>query len=128
MRGVKHKDTKPELFVRHLVFSLGYRYRLHSNTVPGKPDLVFPGRKRAIFVHGCFWHAHGCANDRPPRSRLRFWGPKLKRNKIRDAYVRQAILDIGWSSLTLWECELSASDLTRRIKIFLGRRRRLPRA
>lgn len=122
MRAVRHKDTKPELLVRRLLYSLGYRYRLHSRMVPGKPDLVFRSRKKAIFVHGCFWHGHGCANDRQPRSRLSFWGPKLRRNRQRDADVARLLRDLGWATLTVWECELSEPDLTRRLRTFLGRR------
>lgn len=84
MQAVKQKDTKPEMAVRRLLFSLEYRYRLHRKDLPGKPDIVFPGRKKAIFVHGCFWHAHGCPKGQPPKSNLEYWGPKLEANVKRD--------------------------------------------
>ncbi|HBI46414.1 MAG TPA: very short patch repair endonuclease, partial [Planctomycetales bacterium] len=85
MSRVRNKDTKPELVVRRLVHSLGYRYRLHSGRLPGRPDIVFAGRKKVVFVHGCFWHRHrGCALCRMPKSRLDFWAPKLEGNRRRD--------------------------------------------
>src|SRR4051794_27886636 len=85
MSLVRSKDTKPELFVRRLVHSMGYRYRLHGQKLPGRPDMVFSRRKRVIFVHGCFWHLHeGCPNNRVPKSRSDYWLPKLEGNKRRD--------------------------------------------
>ena len=86
--GRRIKDTEPEWAVRRLLHGLGYRYRLHRKDLPGKPDLVFPSRRKAIFVHGCFWHSHGCRYGRPPKSRLEYWLPKLKRNMKRDANKR----------------------------------------
>ncbi|RLW64702.1 MAG: very short patch repair endonuclease [gamma proteobacterium symbiont of Stewartia floridana] len=107
MKRVPQKDTKPELIVRKLVHGLGYRYRLHKSGLPGKPDLVFSGRKKVIFVNGCFWHGHeGCKYSRPPKSNKDYWLPKLKRNKERDAFINQKLYDLGWSVLTIWECEL----------------------
>src|SRR3954453_9489446 len=96
MRRIKSKDMKPELLVRRLVFGLGYRYRLHRKDLPGKPDLVFPGRKKVIFVHGCFWHQHpDCREGRPPRSNITYWKPKLARNVERDMQALATLKDTG---------------------------------
>lgn len=107
MARVRAKDTRPELLVRRLVFSLGYRYRLHARDLPGRPDLVFRKRRKVIFIHGCFWHRHGtCALARLPRSRLDFWVPKLEGNKLRDRRNKRALTKGGWKVLTIWECQL----------------------
>lgn len=107
MSRVRHKNTKPELVVRRLVWSLGYRYRLHSRKLPGNPDLVFAGRKKVIFVHGCFWHQHeNCRQYRMPRSKLDFWLPKLESNKLRDKRNQQLLREQGWDYLVVWECQL----------------------
>jgi DNA mismatch endonuclease, patch repair protein len=121
MRGIRNKDTRPEMIVRRLVHGLGYRYRLHASDLPGRPDLVFRPRRKVVFVHGCFWHQHpGCPNVRPPRSRLRFWRPKLDGNRLRDEENLRRLREAGWSVLVLWECELGeASALADRIVTFL---------
>ena len=121
MSLVRAKDTKPELIVRHLASAMGYRYRLHVRNLPGCPDLVFPGRKRVIFVHGCFWHQHEkCKQYRMPKSRLDFWLPKLESNKERDRANRLALKNNGWDVLILWECELKKlARVSRRITGFL---------
>lgn len=107
MALVRAKDTRPEMAVRKLVWGLGYRYRLHRRDLPGCPDLVFSGRRKVIFVHGCFWHRHeGCALARLPKSRLDFWGPKLESNALRDRRNKRALARQGWKVLTVWECEL----------------------
>jgi len=107
MGRVHSKDTRPEMLVRRLVHSLGYRYRLHRKDLPGKPDMAFPGRKKVIFVHGCFWHRHeGCALARMPKSRVTFWETKLEGNKTRDQRTVQLLRDAGWEVLTVWECQL----------------------
>ncbi|HZF98969.1 MAG TPA: very short patch repair endonuclease [Pseudoxanthomonas sp.] len=123
MSRVRGKDTTPEMIVRRLVFSLGYRYRLHGRKLPGKPDLVFTSRKKVIFIHGCFWHRHeGCALARIPKSRTDFWTNKLTSNKERDIRNRCALQELGWDVLTLWECELGDhDDLRRRVIAFLER-------
>jgi len=105
MQSVKTRDTGPELIVRRVLFSLGYRYRLNAKKLPGKPDITFPGRRKAIFVHGCFWHAHGCSKGKAPKSRLEYWGPKLKVNKERDAAQALELQSLGWRVLTVWQCE-----------------------
>lgn len=120
MRRIRSKDTKVELLVRRLVHGLGYRYRLHDRTVPGSPDMVFRSRKKAIFVHGCFWHGHACKLGRMPKSRVAFWLNKIAANRERDTLVLQRIEDMGWRALTLWECELTDRErLGRTIKRFL---------
>ena len=120
MRQIKSKDTRPEMSVRRLVFGLGYRYRLHRKTLPGKPDLAFVGRKKAIFVNGCFWHGHTCKNGRMPKTNRDFWVPKIERNKERDANALAALEAMGWQALTIWECEIKSSeDLPQRIRRFL---------
>lgn len=124
MSRVRSQDTKPELTVRRLVHSLGYRYRLHDSCLPGTPDLVFSGRKRVIFVHGCFWHRHqGCKLARLPKSRLEFWGPKLEANRKRDEASVRSLQEIGWDVLTVWECQVKdTAALADTIKDFLGDR------
>lgn len=107
MRAVKGKDTKPEMKVRRMIHGMGYRYRLHRKDLPGKPDLVFPSRKKVIFVHGCFWHGHDCSRGaRVPKSNRDYWISKINRNRDRDAQSNEALLKDGWRVLTIWECEL----------------------
>jgi DNA mismatch endonuclease (patch repair protein) len=122
---IRGKDTKPEMTVRRLVHGLGYRYRLHGASVSGKPDIVFAGRKKVIFVHGCFWHRHPdstCKLARTPKSRLEFWGPKLERNRLRDEYVGKELTEQGWQSLTIWECQLvDMLAVSERVRSFLDR-------
>lgn len=121
MSLVKNKNTRPELVVRKLIYKLGFRYRLHVKNLPGTPDLAFIGRKKAIFVHGCFWHRHpGCARARLPKSRQEFWIPKLERNRERDVTNMARLAELGWSVLVIWECEISQHEvLGTRIKQFL---------
>jgi len=121
MQAVKTHDTGPELTVRRILFRLGYRYRLNAKKLPGRPDIVFPGRKRAIFVHGCFWHGHGCAKGRAPKSRLDYWAPKLRTNRERDAAQLLELEKLGWSVLTIWQCEIHDEEvLAASLKRFLG--------
>jgi DNA mismatch endonuclease, patch repair protein len=121
MRAIRSKDTHPELAVRSLVHRLGYRFRLHRTDLPGKPDLVFISRHKVIFVHGCFWHSHkGCKVAHVPKSNLKYWGPKLERNRARDAKHVKALTIAGWQTLIIWECEVRSSvDLSERIMRFL---------
>ena len=107
MRQVKGKDTSPELKVRRLFTAMGLRYRLHRADLPGKPDIAMPGRKLAIFVHGCFWHGHDCARGaRVPKANRPYWEAKIGRNRARDIEHHAALEAKGWRVLTLWECEL----------------------
>jgi len=123
MRAVKGKDTKPEIAVRRLVHGMGCRYRLHRKDLPGKRDLVFGPRKKAIFVHGCFWHQHsddGCRGGRMPLTRSQYWRPKLERNKERDGRSVADLNRLGWDVLVVWECWLKDIGQTSvAIKAFL---------
>ncbi|SFV15420.1 very short patch repair endonuclease [Pseudoduganella namucuonensis] len=121
MSRVRHKDTKPEMLVRRMLHKAGFRYRLHVSGLPGKPDLVFAGRKKVIFIHGCFWHMHeGCAMARIPKSRVEFWTTKLSANRGRDTRNEAELRQAGWDVLTIWECELGKSDLLAKIQLFLA--------
>lgn len=121
MRAVKSRDTKPEMLVRRAAHALGYRFRLHRKDLPGSPDLVFPARKKVIFVHGCFWHGHECARGaRTPKTNTDYWRAKIARNVARDARARSALDALGWETLTIWECELKKDTrLAERLKSFL---------
>jgi DNA mismatch endonuclease (patch repair protein) len=115
----------PELAVRRLVHQMGYRYRLHRHSLPGRPDMVFPGRRKVIFVHGCFWHQHKnrrCRFVHTPLSNLSYWQPKLERNKTRDAAHCKALKKSGWDVLIVWECEVEEDTLADRLAAFLGPR------
>ncbi len=122
MSAVKGKDTKPEMIVRRLVHSLGYRYRLHGHKLPGRPDLVFAIKKKVIFVHGCYWHRHSCKLGLPiPRTRTEFWMAKLTGNVKRDAETLMKLAIAGWLVLTIWECEANdRQKLVAKIKAFLN--------
>jgi DNA mismatch endonuclease (patch repair protein) len=127
MQSVGTKNTGPEWEIRRLLFGLGYRYRLHDKRLPGRPDIVFPGRKKVIFVHGCYWHGHGCSKGHPLKSRLEYWGPKLAANRDRDATQVHKIEELGWSVLTLWQCELKDSEAVKAAVLsFLGPRTASP--
>ena len=121
MRRIGSKDTKPELFVRRLLHRMGYRYRLHANSLPGTPDIVFPSRVKVIFVHGCFWHQHpGCRDAYIPNSRVEYWLPKLERNRQRDKENQTNLMALGWKVLIVWECQLADQmKLERRFRAFL---------
>ena len=107
MRRVKGKNTTPELAVRRALTALGVRYRLHRKDLPGKPDIVLPGRRLALFVHGCFWHGHECARGaRVPKQNRDYWVGKVERNRARDAASREALIALGWRVETIWECDL----------------------
>ena len=105
MSRIRSKNTRPEIAVRKYLFSRGYRYRVNYN-ITGKPDIVFPKKKIAIFIHGCFWHLHGCKYSTMPKTNKQFWENKLNRNKIRDKIVESRLNDEGWNIYTVWECEL----------------------
>lgn len=105
MRLVRRVDTQPELAVRRLLFSAGYRYRLNVAFLPGRPDVVFLKRRKIIFVHGCFWHRHGCRRTTTPRSRSEYWSARFVANTDRDERVERELRQFGWDVLTVWECE-----------------------
>lgn len=122
MSLVRSKDTRPELIIRRLVHSLGYRFRLHRRDLPGTPDLVFPRLRRVVFVHGCFWHQHSCVNgNRMPRSRVAFWRAKLEGNTARDRLAVTRLRRMGWRVLTVWECQMKSRErLKNRLVRFLS--------
>jgi DNA mismatch endonuclease (patch repair protein) len=122
MRRIKGKNTRPELEVRRVVRDIGYTgYRLHRRDVPGCPDIVFLGKRKAIFVHGCFWHGHNCkVGNRSPRSNVGYWSQKIRRNQERDEGALRSLNSLGWSVLVIWECEIKdLESLTERLKLFL---------
>lgn len=111
MSKVRSKDTKPELVVRRLIFGMGYRYRLHVTSLPGKPDIVMAGRRKIIDVRGCFWHGHeGCKYGRLPKSREGFWRIKIERNRERDKLNQATLKKDGWQVLVVWQCELKNQE------------------
>lgn len=115
MRRIRSKNTAPEISVRKLLYSLGFRYRLHPKHLPGRPDIVFPGTRKAIFVHGCFWHSHGCKASHTPKTNAQYWGPKLARNSERHSRAEAALSDLGWDTLVVWECQTRDQSLLSRI-------------
>lgn len=121
MSRVRSKDTKPEMRVRRMVHAMGYRYRLHHGKLPGRPDMVFPKRRKIIFVHGCFWHRHeDCRRNRTPKSRREFWDAKLEKNRLRDLENQSKLREMGWDVLVVWECETEeAAGFPGRIMSFL---------
>ncbi|BEH31534.1 very short patch repair endonuclease [Burkholderia pseudomallei] len=122
MRRIRSKNTVPELTVRKLLRELGFTgYRLHRRELPGKPDIAFVGRKKAIMIHGCFWHGHECKEGmRRPKSNAEYWIPKIDRNRARDALHAEQLNQLGWRVLTLWECELrDYSALAERLVAFM---------
>ncbi len=114
MSRIRGRDTKPEMRVRKALHAAGLRYRLHAGDLPGKPDLVFRGRRIALFVHGCFWHQHqdpNCKLSRMPKSKLDFWRPKLEGNRLRDERTRSALEARGWAVIEVWECQTRPDHL-----------------
>lgn len=121
MRQVKSRDTRPEMRVRRMLHAMGCRYRLHRRDLPGAPDIVMPGRRRIIFVHGCFWHGHDCkAGRKRPATHRDYWDAKLRRNRLRDAENLAKLEAMGWRVLIVWECETrDAEALASRLRDFL---------
>lgn len=112
MGQIRGKDTKPELIVRRIAHRLGYRYRLHCPDLPGRPDLVFIGRRKVVFVHGCYWHRHeGCRYAYSPKSNVEFWAQKFENNERRDVAVLVRLRNDGWEPLIIWECECADDEL-----------------
>lgn len=117
MSQIKGKNTKPEMMVRKILWEKGYRYRLQYKNLPGKPDIVFPGKKKAIFVNGCFWHRHNCHYFKWPKSNSEFWFNKIESNVIRDNERQASLLALGWIYLIIWECAIrEASKIVMRDK------------
>ena len=125
MSRIRGRDTAPELAVRRLAHSWGFRFRLHRRDLPGQPDLVFPRSGKVIFVHGCFWHQHSdppCRNAVAPKTRAEWWQRKLSANVVRDARSQKALEELGWEVLTIWECEVESGAFTPKLAAFLGPR------
>lgn len=121
MRAIRNKNTQPELAVRRLIYHFGYRYRLHRRDLPGKPDIVFVGRKKVIFVHGCYWHQHqNCQDGKVPTSNSEYWTQKFARNRDRDESNIQQLRAMGWATLVVWECEIKYKDaLAHKLQVYL---------
>jgi DNA mismatch endonuclease, patch repair protein len=111
MAAIRGRNTKPEIALRSLLHRSGYRFRLHAQGIPGHPDIVFPSRRKVIFVHGCFWHGHsGCATARTPKTRREYWEQKLRANHERDVRTNMALAALGWDTLVVWECEIARHE------------------
>ncbi|URK88899.1 very short patch repair endonuclease [Rhizobium sp. RCAM05350] len=122
MARIRRANTRPEKLIRSLLNKLGYRFRIQLKGVPGRPDIAFPGRRKAIFVHGCFWHGHEqCSSWRAPKTRAEFWQHKIETNRARDERLLTAAQVSGWECLVIWECEIKdVKILEERLKTFLG--------
>lgn len=122
MSRIRDKNTRPEEVIRKLLWGHGHRYRLHRKDLPGKPDIVFPGSKKVLFVHGCFWHRHDCRYFKWPKTNAEFWKQKIEDNVMRDNKNFDQLAKFGWKCLVIWECETKAKNLDAlwlRIKMFL---------
>jgi DNA mismatch endonuclease (patch repair protein) len=106
MAAVRNRNTAPEILARKAAHRLGLRFRLHRSDLPGSPDFVIPKYAIAVFVHGCFWHGHGCRRSRLPQSNVEFWGSKIGKNRARDQKARAELTQLRWKAVTLWQCEL----------------------
>lgn len=121
MARIRGVDTKPELWVRRALHAQGYRFRLHVRGLPGRPDIVFAKRRTAVFVHGCFWHRHGCKKTTHPKSRQDYWQDKFAKNVARDRRNLDALASDGWRIFVVWECEVAGDGtLLDRLSTFLG--------
>lgn len=121
MKSVGTRNTGPEIAVRKILHSLGYRFRLHRKDLPARPDIVLPRHEKVILVHGCFWHGHQCSKGNLPKSRLSYWGPKITANKKRDARNLRKLRALGWRPLVVWQCETKdIAKLKARLLKFVG--------
>ena len=126
MSRIRGQDTVPELVVRRILHSMGYSFRLHRSDLPGTPDIVLPKHRAAIFVHGCFWHAHSCLKGRRPQTNKKFWTTKLKQNVRRDIRNARELRRLGWKRIVIWECETRKSGrVERRLTRMLGQTNRM---
>lgn len=126
MSRIRSRDTKPECLVRSMIHRWGYRFRLHCRELPGKPDIVLVKHRKIIFVHGCFWHAHGCrVGGKGPKTNRRYWNPKLQQNRERDKRHLRELRQAGWLVLVVWECWTRKPQvLEERLRAFLALKRR----
>jgi DNA mismatch endonuclease (patch repair protein) len=121
MRSVPSANTRPEVLVRKLLHRMGYRFRLHADDLPGKPDIVFRTRRKVVFIHGCFWHGHSCERDRRPSTNSDYWSGKARGNRRRDRGVQTDLKRAGWNVFVVWECALrNPEDVLTALKAFLG--------
>lgn len=121
MSRIRFKNTRPERMVRKMLWNMGYRYRLHSRSLPGHPDIVLTKHRAVVFVHGCFWHGHTCVDGHVPKTNTDYWVEKLRRNTLRDRANRRKLTQAGWCVLVIWECQLRKPErVAARIKTFLG--------
>jgi DNA mismatch endonuclease, patch repair protein len=118
MSRIRSKNTKPERVVRSMLFSLGFRFRINRKDLPGRPDIVLPRYKSAIFIHGCFWHRHNCKDATMPKSNTDFWEKKFAANVERDSRVKRELKDLGWKVITVWSCELKDMELLKQRLVF----------
>lgn len=121
MAKIRGKDTKPEMLVRRTLWAAGYRYRVHAKDLPGRPDIAFRSRRKAVFVHGCFWHGHpGCPVAHLPKTRPEYWAEKFAKNAARDCANIEALGRLGYAVEVVWECEATSPQLAERLAEFLG--------
>ena len=120
MSRIRGKNTKPEMLIRRGLHQRGLRYRLHLASMPGTPDIVFPKYRTVIFVHGCFWHGHGCSLFKLPKTRTEFWTNKIYHNKVRDKHSLAALKKKGWRALVIWECAMKGKRKRRLVEILTG--------
>lgn len=124
MQAVRREHTGPEMAIRRALHARGYRFRVHDRTLPGSPDIVFSLRRKAVFIHGCFWHGHGCAKGRLPKSRGEYWVPKIEANKARDERALSELRKAGWEALVVWQCQVKdIEQVVETVISFLGPRR-----
>ena len=120
MALVRQKNTKPEITLRRALHAAGYRFRIHRKGLPGKPDIVFPSRRKTVFVHGCFWHGHTCSAGKRPQSNTDFWEAKLSANVVRDAAIEAELRELGWGVFVVWTCEIKKREIPEKLLRFLG--------
>lgn len=119
MSKIRGKNTNPEMIIRKFLWAEGHRYRLHRKDLPGCPDIVFPSKRKVVFIHGCFWHGHKCRKDKLPKTRTIFWKQKIEKNKLRDSASVRKLRGLGWKVLTIWECEIKKPRTRQKILDFL---------
>ena len=111
MSSIKSKNTKPEILIRSLLFSKGYRFKIHDKKLPGKPDIVMPKLKTVVNIHGCYWHYHGCSRSNVPKTKTKYWLEKLENNKRRDSQNKRKLTKLGWRVIDVWECTLKRRNI-----------------